>query len=199
MIVFQPCIILTNSLVGECEEDDPDPPEVTKHSKHDVAPICRTDIFPVNIPGVASSCQDSSASIYLGNQGGNIFMVEDLLMGAGWRWNMIGSLVSNPVLPSAQTSSLSLRQFLLSIDKSWLLAWVEFYEGHRLMAHFYPTSVLVFFPSLRDLIAFLQLHGHHRDQELQRGRPGSGVEWRLPKEVTGDLGIGGYGVTAGQG
>ena len=85
MIVFQPCIILTNSLVGECEEDDPDPPEVTKHSKHDVAPICPLKIFPVSIPNVASSCQDSSASIYLGNQAGNIFMVEDLLMGAGWR------------------------------------------------------------------------------------------------------------------
>ena len=68
-----------------------------------------------------------------------------------------------------------------------------------LIAHFYPTTVLVFFPSLQDLIAFLQLHGHHRDQELQRGRPGSGVEWRLPKEVTGDLGIGVYGATAGQG
>ena len=71
MIVFQPCIIFTNSLVGECEEDDPDPPEVTKHSKHDVAPICRTDIFPVSIPGVASSCRDSSVSVYQGNQAGN--------------------------------------------------------------------------------------------------------------------------------
>ena len=39
-------------------------------------------------------------------------MVEDLLMGAGWRWNMIGSLVSNPVHPSAQTSSLSFWQHL---------------------------------------------------------------------------------------
>ena len=85
----------------------------------------------------------------------------------------------------------------MSIDKSCILAWVEFYKGHGLMAHFYPTTVLVFFPSLRDLIAFLQLHGHHQDQELQRGRPGSGVEWRLLKEVTGDLGICVYGATAG--
>ena len=52
----------------------------------------------VRVPATVSSpSQDSSASSkYLGNQAGNIFMVEDLL---SWRWNIIGSLVSNPVLP----------------------------------------------------------------------------------------------------
>ena len=77
LVLFIQIVLLVN------EEDDPDPPVVTKHSKHDVAPICPLKIFPVSIPNVASSCQDSSASIYLGNQAGNIFMVEDLLMGVG--------------------------------------------------------------------------------------------------------------------
>ena len=37
---------------------------------------------------ISSSFQDSSASSkYLGNQAGNIFTVEDLLMGAEWWWN----------------------------------------------------------------------------------------------------------------
>ena len=44
--------------------------------------------FLVSIPTALSSSQDSSASsTYLGNQAGNTFMVEDLLMGAEWWWD----------------------------------------------------------------------------------------------------------------
>ena len=44
--------------------------------------------FLVTVPAASSSSQDSSASSkYLGNQAGNIFMVEDFLMGAEWWWN----------------------------------------------------------------------------------------------------------------
>ena len=47
--------------------------------------------FLVCIPAALGSSQDSSASsIYLGNQAGNIFTVEDLLTGAELWWNMAG-------------------------------------------------------------------------------------------------------------
>ena len=43
----------------------------------------------VSFPAATSSYQESSASsTYLGNQAGNILMVEDHLMGAEWWWNL---------------------------------------------------------------------------------------------------------------
>ena len=72
---------------GEGERDDPD---LSTARNIKVAPVSRHDYFLNNISAVTTSYQDSSASSnYLGNQAGNIFMVEDLLMGAAeWWWNM---------------------------------------------------------------------------------------------------------------
>ena len=58
------------AVAGDGEDDDPDPTD------------SRTEIFRVCVPANATLHQDTSASsTYLGNQAGNIKMVEDILVG----------------------------------------------------------------------------------------------------------------------
>ena len=155
---------------------DPDPPEVTGHSKHDFTPNCRN-----------LSSQYSWRRIFLsrllsfcipGQPGGQHLHGRGPLDGSGLavEHDWLSCHQSCPSECSDEFPELPATSFWW---RNFCWAWIRagYWLGWSwLIAHFYPTTVLVFFPSLQDLIAFLQLHGHHRDQALQRGRPGSGVE-----------------------
>ena len=121
---------------GEGEDDDPDLSTAIK-----VAPVSRHDYFLNSISAVTNSYQDSSASSkYLGNQAGNIItVVEDILVGTVWWWNLVGIVqISNPVLfiaghvSSASGNIILVEEFLSNKKRSWFLARIEVYTEHRL-------------------------------------------------------------------
>ena len=131
---------------GEGEDDDPDLSTAIK-----VAPVSRYDHFLNSISAVTNSYQDSSASSkYLGNQAGNIItVVEDILVGTVWWWNLVGIVqISNPVLfiaghvSSASGNIILVEEFLSNKERSWFLARIEVYTEHRL-----PTNSTVSIPA----------------------------------------------------